>query len=150
MDHVSARRRSEIMARIRSRDTQPELLVRRALHRAGLRYRLHDRRLPGSPDLVFASRRACVFVHGCFWHGCPHCSSGRRTPKSNVSYWRAKLRRNRVRDAETNARLKSDGWTVLEIWACRAKEPKEIGALASKLKRLRRASNLDRPRQLRP
>jgi DNA mismatch endonuclease, patch repair protein len=100
MDTVTPARRSEIMAAIRSKDTAPELAVRRYLHASGLRYRLHRHRLPGRPDLIFPGRRLCLFVHGCFWHGCPHCRHGAREVKSNTSYWSVKLARNKARDAE--------------------------------------------------
>jgi DNA mismatch endonuclease (patch repair protein) len=136
MDNVTRQRRSEIMARIRSRDTQPEITVRRALHRAGFRYRLYDHTLPGRPDLVFVFRRACLFVHGCFWHGCPHCRTGRRTPKSNKTYWIAKLKRNQARDAANRAALEANGWTVLEIWGCQARSVDHLAAIVRKLKRL--------------
>src|ERR1700674_4838408 len=98
MDTVTPERRSAIMARIRSKDTAPELAVRRYLHAKGLRYRLHHAGLPGKPDLVFPARRVCVFIHGCFWHGCPHCIDGTRQVKSNSAYWSAKVAGHRARD----------------------------------------------------
>lgn len=104
------------MSRIRSRDTAPEMLIRRGLHAKGLRFRLHDRSLPGTPDLVFRSRRAVVFVHGCFWHG-HDCPLGVR-PRSNAGFWSEKIERNRLRDAEAVARLSSLGWRVASVWEC--------------------------------
>lgn len=92
--------RSQVMARVRARDTRPELLVRRLAHALGYRYRLHGRGLPGTPDLVFARRCKVVFVHGCFWHG-HACPRGRRAPKTNADYRTAKIARNRARDAST-------------------------------------------------
>jgi len=120
------------LSRIRGKDTQPELCVRKYLHAAGCRYRLHDSRLPGKPDLVFASRRICLFVHGCFWHGCPKCSDGRRKPKSNRAYWLPKIRRNKRRDLLNARRLRNAGWKVLIIWECEVSNTR-------KLERLRRA-----------
>ena len=88
VDMVTPERRSEIMRRIRGKDTRPEMLVRRYLYAEGFRYRLHTKQLPGKPDLVLPKHRACVFVHGCFWHGCPHCGLADRLPKSNISHWK--------------------------------------------------------------
>ncbi len=105
------------MSRVRSKDTKPEMFVRRLVHGMGYRYRLHRGDLPGCPDLVFPSRRAVIFVHGCFWHrhrGCPHA----RLPKSRVAFWEAKLEGNRRRDEENIERLRALGWRVLVIWEC--------------------------------
>jgi len=104
------------MARIRGKDTKPELMLRRALHGLGLRYRLHDRRLPGSPDLVFPGRRAVVFVHGCFWHAhdCPRGVA----PGSNVAFWTAKIDGNVARDERAMTALREAGWRVLTVWEC--------------------------------
>lgn len=112
--------RSAQMALVRSRDTKPEMRVRKALHAAGLRYRLHDRRLPGAPDLVFPSRRIVVFVHGCFWHCHPGCSAA-RMPKSRLEFWKPKLAGNVERDRRTQDELQALGWTVLVIWECETK-----------------------------
>ncbi|MEX2696692.1 very short patch repair endonuclease [Rhizobium mongolense] len=138
MDHVSPDRRSQIMARIRSRDTKPELAVRRQLHKFGLRFRLHRKDLPGTPDLVFPAKRVALFVHGCFWHGCPHCAVGRRRVKSNETYWNSKLERNRTRDALNAERLAALDWTVLTFWECETKDPDRIGDLARTIKDLPR------------
>lgn len=118
MDRVSAAVRSRMMARIRGTDTAPERRVRSALHRAGLRFRLHDSKLPGKPDIVFPSRQTCVFIHGCFWHQCPKCATGSRQVGSNHSYWAPKLARNQARDTEAAAWLRHGGWKVLVIWEC--------------------------------
>ncbi|MGH7089458.1 MAG: very short patch repair endonuclease [Stellaceae bacterium] len=134
MDTVTPRRRSEIMAAIRSKDTAPELTVRRYLHAAGLRYRLHQHGLPGRPDLVFSGRRLCVFIHGCFWHGCPHYRHGMRDVKSNTAYWLPKLARTRARDADNQQRLLVLGWTTLTIWECHAADPAELVALARSIR----------------
>lgn len=124
--------RSAQMARIRSCDTMPELRVRRALHAAGLRYRLHDRKLPGVPDIVFPSRRIALFVHGCFWHrhqGCPAA----RLPKSRQEFWKQKLNGNAERDKRIHVDLESSGWTVMVIWECESRNPLALSALAKKI-----------------
>jgi DNA mismatch endonuclease (patch repair protein) len=111
-DDRSPAQRSETMRRVRSKDTSCEILLRRELHRRGLRYRLHTK-LPGKPDLVFASARVVVFVDGCFWHGCPeHC----RLPSTNREYWERKIARNRERDAAAILALQRDGWKVIRVW----------------------------------
>lgn len=113
--------RSEIMSRIRSKDTSPELRVRSALHRLGFRYRLHVRTLPGCPDLVFPARKTVLFVHGCFWHG-HDCKVGARIPKTNSDYWRKKIERNRERAAASEAKLAEAGWRVLVVWECELRQ----------------------------
>lgn len=118
MDTISKERRSWNMSRIRSRDTGPEMMVRRYLHACGLRYRVHVQDLPGKPDLVFFGKRVCVFVHGCFWHGCERCIDGRRKVKSNKSYWSEKVVVNRIRDRKNVELLEALGWRVIVIWAC--------------------------------
>lgn len=128
------------MARIRSRDTTPELAVRKIVHAQGLRYRLHRRDLAGKPDLVFPGRRAVLFVHGCFWHGCPKCIDGTRKVKSNQTYWNPKIVGNRERDARHATTLRADGWTVFTIWECEATDPKHIKKLAARIENLPLAS----------
>lgn len=118
------------MARVRGRDTKPEMLVRRLSHALGYRYRIHLETVPGRPDLAFTKRRAAVFVHGCFWHG-HDCPRGARTPKANAEYWRAKIERNRARDAETAERLAAAGWRSLVLWEC---ELGDRDALAARLR----------------
>jgi DNA mismatch endonuclease, patch repair protein len=135
MDNLSAEARSRTMSRIRSKDTVPELVVRRYLHGVGLRYRLHHPELPGKPDLVFARRRVCLFVHGCFWHGCPRCPNGQQKVQSNTGYWIPKLARNRARDRASHRALRLAGWTVLVIWACQTTHPHQLAQLASRIKR---------------
>lgn len=125
--------RSEMMARVRAKDTAPEIAVRRALWAAGLRYRLHDKRLPGRPDIVFPSRSLVVFVHGCFWHahdGCPRHT----IPKSRQNWWRAKITRDKERDAEVLAALEALGWTALVVWECEVKELRKLDELACMIK----------------
>jgi DNA mismatch endonuclease (patch repair protein) len=105
------------MQAVKSKDTRPELTIRRALHSAGFRYRLHRRDLPGCPDLVFPGRRKIIFVHGCFWHG-HSCRRGARIPKTHTDYWQEKVKRNQLRDAASEDKLRKAGWSVLTVWEC--------------------------------
>ncbi|WP_197411517.1 MULTISPECIES: very short patch repair endonuclease [unclassified Sphingopyxis] len=115
--------RSAQMARIKGRDTKPEMRVRRALHAAGLRYRLHAKNLPGKPDIVLPSRRIAIFVHGCFWHRHPDPSCKlARMPKSRIDFWQNKLEGNRARDERNEAALRTTGWDVRVIWECEISE----------------------------
>ena len=118
-DTISKERRSELMSRVRSRNSKIELLVRSLVHRMGYRFRLHRKELPGKPDLVFSSRRKVIFVHGCFWHWHPdpNCKHA-RMPKSRKDFWRPKLEGNRRRDSQNRKNLNELGWEVLEIWEC--------------------------------
>lgn len=109
--------RSEVMARVRSKDTGPELAVRRAVHAAGFRYQLHRKTLPGTPDMVFVRTAIAVFINGCFWHG-HKCKDGVR-PASNTDYWDAKINRNIARDKRNAAALRREGWKVVVIQTCR-------------------------------
>lgn len=121
MDSASNVRRSEIMSRIRSTDTQPEMRSRRLLHGLGYRYVLHRRDLPGVHDLVFPSRRKIVFVQGCFWHRHKGCIDG-RIPKSRVGYWKPKLLRKMERDRRNISKLRRTGWKVVTVWECEIAE----------------------------
>jgi DNA mismatch endonuclease (patch repair protein) len=129
MDTLTPRERSARMALVRSKDTKPELLVRRITHRAGYRFRLHRADLPGRPDLVFPAREKVIFVHGCFWHG-HDCPRGNRLPKGNRPYWTTKLKHNRDRDLTQRAALAAAGWDVLVVWEC---ETRDRAVLASRL-----------------
>ena len=129
MDAPEVRRRT--MQAVKSKNTRPEMYVRRLLHAQGYRYRLHKRGLPGCPDLVFSSRRKVIFVHGCFWHG-HDCARGARVPLHNRAYWINKLSRNKERDEAARAALIASGWKVAVIWEC------EIGAEARIGPRLRK------------
>lgn len=113
--------RSAIMARVKAKDTVPEMRVRRLVFSLGYRYRLHDSRLPGKPDLVFPSRRKAMFIHGCFWHG-HDCRAGQNKPTSNLSYWDKKLARNSERDQRNQFLLKESGWDFLILWECEIKD----------------------------
>jgi len=118
------------MARIRAKNTKPELAVRRLVHAMGYRFRLHARNLPGSPDIVFPARRKVLFVHGCFWHsheGCPRAF----VPKSSAKFWRRKLTNNKTRDARNLEALHAEGWDARVVWECELADPK----LAAGLKR---------------
>ena len=115
-DVVDPATRSRMMSGIRGKDTKPELVVRRGLHRRGLRYRLHAPGVFGKPDLVFPSRRAVIFVNGCFWHG--HDCRYFKLPTTRPEFWRHKIERNRERDAEVASRLEAEGWRRLVIWEC--------------------------------
>ncbi|MFZ1693950.1 MAG: very short patch repair endonuclease [Flavobacteriales bacterium] len=115
---------SATMSRIRAKDTKPELLVRVHLHAAGLTgYRLHYAKVPGRPDIAFVNRKLAVFVHGCFWHGCPHCQPPK--PKRNTWYWGPKLERNKERDSEKASALRKEGWRVVTLWECAIKRSPE-------------------------
>jgi DNA mismatch endonuclease (patch repair protein) len=129
MDHVSSVTRSKMMSRIRGKDTQPELKVRKYLNQNGLRFRLHVATLPGKPDLVFPCRRTCLFVHGCFWHGCEKCTDGRRKPLSNRHYWLPKIRKNKRRDKKNLRTLRAAGWTVIAIWECEVSRIRKLEQL---------------------
>jgi DNA mismatch endonuclease (patch repair protein) len=131
MDKLSREARSALMSRIRGKNTQPELIVRRLVHSMGFRYRLYRSELPGTPDLVFPGRRRVVFVHGCFWHnhqGCP----GVRLPKSRKASWLKKLARNSERDRRVLAALRKMGWRTLVVWECQLRG---LGRLRSRVAR---------------
>ncbi len=124
--------RSRIMAAIKGKDTKPELVVRRAIHAVGLRYRLHRRDLPGSPDIVLTRLKTVVFVHGCFWH---HHTCQRGTwPKTRAAFWRKKIEANVARDRRTRYFLKMAGWHVETIWECELKDQRVIDRLVRTLK----------------
>ena len=124
-DIVGSRRRSEMMAGIKGRDTAPERAVRRVAHRMGLRFRLHRKDLPGRPDLVFPRHRLAVFVHGCFWHrheGCRYAY----TPKSRVAFWTRKFAGNAARDRRNEDALRDLGWRVLIVWECETRDAEAV------------------------
>jgi DNA mismatch endonuclease (patch repair protein) len=148
MDKLSAEQRHKNMAAIRSKDTKPEMIVRRGLWSRGFRYRLNHKRLPGHPDLVLKKYRTCIFVNGCFWHGhhvaMPQMSDGRgqmedvienseccKIPNTNREFWVAKIRRNQERDIEEQKRLAEMGWHCITIWECELKPSKREDTLKS-------------------
>lgn len=144
MDRITPERRSANMARIRSKDTKPEMIVRRLVHSLGCRYRLHRRDLPGKPDLVFESRKAVIFVHGCFWHHHPSPSCRNAViPKTRTEFWEAKLQRNAERDNHNIETLHALGYRVLIIWEC---EAKDISGLSCRLKTYLGLPSADLPR----
>ena len=119
------------MARVRSHDTAPELLVRRILTDLGYRYRLHRKDLPGKPDIAFIGKRKAIFVHGCFWHG-HDCKRGARIPRSNTEYWSAKIDRNRARDALHRERLQDMQWSVLTLHECELKDRDRVASVLAR------------------
>lgn len=146
MDSMSAQQRSKLMGKIRGKDTKPELFVRRLLHAAGYRYRLHGRipagtleklrrtypdvrlrggKLPGTPDIVFPARRQVVFVNGCFWH-LHDCPAGQHAPAANAEFWAAKRNRTHERDAQNTQALRELGWEALVLWECELRDPQSI------------------------
>jgi len=125
MDHVSATRRSEIMRSVRRENTSVERCVRQLLFRAGYRFRVNCRQLPGSPDIVFSRKKKVVFVHGCFWHGHVGCPRA-KLPKSNALYWSNKIKANVIRDSSVVRRLACEGWESLVVWQCEAKNETQL------------------------
>ena len=131
-DKVDTQTRSRMMASIKGKDTRPELVLRRALHARGLRYRLHAAGLPGKPDMVFNRYRAVVFVHGCFWHrhtGCRFAS----TPSSRIEFWQPKFDANVLRDRAVRGHLLKNGWRVATVWECALRKPGQIAATVDTL-----------------
>ena len=114
-DIVSSEKRSEMMSRIGGKNTKPEVLVRKALHAAGYRFRLHRKDLPGTPDIVLPGRRLAIFVNGCFWHGHQDCRLA-KVPSTRTEFWAEKLRRNRERDQQAIDELRAKNWRVLVVW----------------------------------
>ena len=148
MDRLTPQQRHANMAAIRSKDTKPEMIVRRGLWSRGFRFRLNDKRLPGHPDLVLRKYRTCIFVNGCFWHGHnvaePRMSDGRclmedviesseccKIPKTNREFWVAKIRRNKERDKEEQRKLAEMGWHCITVWECELKPQKQAATLDS-------------------
>ena len=132
-DVFTPEKRSAVMRRVKSRDTTPELAVRKILRTAGIGYRLGGCGLPGRPDVVMKGRRAALFVHGCFWHG-HDCARGSRQPKANADYWRAKIDRNRERDTGNETALTAAGWRVVTVWECDMKAPGFAAGLIASVK----------------
>ena len=124
-DHLNIEARSALMSRIGGRNTNPELVVRSLVHALGYRYRLHVRSLPGTPDLVFSSRRKIIFVNGCFWHGHEGCTRS-KLPKTNVSFWAKKIVANCERDRKNCTKLKELGWKILVIWECEIRDRERL------------------------
>lgn len=127
-DVLTPEQRAYNMSRIRGKNTSPEMFVRRLVHRLGYRYRLHSSKLPGKPDLVFASRQKVIFVHGCYWH-IHDCAYGRVKPKTNAEFWETKRRSNVERDARNLARLEAEGWQTLVVWECEVRDAARVERL---------------------
>ena len=148
-DRLNQSQRHKCMSKIRGKNTKPEILVRKGLHARGFRFRLHNNKLPGSPDIVLPKYGVAIMVNGCFWHGHKGCRYATK-PKSNVEFWETKIARNRHRDEVTNAHLEALGWHVITVWECElrgksivasrldalAEEIREAGVAKSKLKEL--------------
>lgn len=131
VDSLNPEERSQIMARVRSKNSRPELAVRKIVFALGYRYRLHARALPGCPDLVFRPKRKVIFVHGCFWHRHANCALA-RMPKSRIDFWTTKLEGNRNRDKRSKRALVREGWKVLTIWECQLAD---AARLATRIRR---------------
>ena len=125
MDRYTKVGRSQMMSRVRARNTQPEIIVRSTLHRLGFRFRLQRSNLPGKPDIVLPRFRTAIFVHGCFWHQHQGCPKSKR-PKTNLQFWNAKLDRNIARDSENLAGLSSQSWKSIVIWECETRQPSQL------------------------
>ena len=113
------------MSLVRGKDTKPEMVVRRLVHSLGYRYRLHQSKLPGAPDLVLPRLGCVIFIHGCFWHR-HSCAAGNRIPKSRVRFWRTKLEGNAARDKRATAKLRRMGWRVLTLWECQLRDVEKL------------------------
>lgn len=124
--------RSALMSKVKGKDTRPEMVVRRTLHRLGGRYRLHRKDLPGSPDIVMPSRKIALFVHGCFWHRHEDCKMA-SSPKTREEFWNAKFDANMARDRRNTERLEQIGWRVEVIWECETKKPDRLSKLLTNL-----------------
>lgn len=147
-DRLSQQRRSWNMSRIRSKDTTPELLVRSALHKQGYRFRLHDPKLPGRPDVVLKRFKTVLFVHGCFWHqhkGCIDCSK----PRANSGYWNQKLRNNVKRDIRNRRAIGRAGWRAVVVWECVARSPHKLQSLISRVFQKHHSQKLNKPAKTR-
>lgn len=138
-DTMTPEQRHKCMAAIKGKDTKPEMIVRKYLHSLGYRYGLHNKNLPGCPDLVLRKYKTVIFIHGCFWHGHDGCKYY-RLPKSNVEFWKEKITRNRQRDRESVRSLIKKGWNVITIWECdlknKDKREETLNNLKSRLQKL--------------
>ncbi|GAB2027977.1 very short patch repair endonuclease [Lactovum odontotermitis] len=133
-DKISKETRSRNMSHIHSKNTKPEILVRKYLFRKGLRYRLYDKRFPGKPDLVFPKYKTVIFVNGCFWHH-HDCNEG-TIPKSNTEYWNEKFNKNHERDLKNYQDIKKMGWSIIVVWECELKKDRQNETLLSIYKKI--------------
>ena len=141
VDVFTEQQRREIMSRVRSRDTKPELVVRRMLHAMGFRFRLHRKDLPGCPDIVLPRYRTVIFVHGCFWHG-HSCAKGRR-PTSNEKFWNDKIEKNMIRDSRSLRRLRRTGWKTVVIWECQTRNVKYLERRLCRIREYEKRSTVE-------
>ena len=132
MDTLTLSLRSHCMSRIRGKNTKPEILVRKGLHARGFRFRLHNKKLPGSPDIVLPKYGVAIMVNGCFWHGHKGCRYATK-PKTNIEFWETKIARNRHRDEVTTAHLEALDWTVITVWECELRGKLESNTRLDKL-----------------
>ena len=132
MDRITPEQRSFIMSKIRSKNTKPEIIVRKYLYHSGFRYRLNVKKLPGKPDIVMRKHSTVIFVNGCFWHQHKNCNKA-NFPKSNVKYWKSKFSGNVKRDKSNHKKLKELSFKVLIIWECQVKYPKKLDSLIKKI-----------------
>lgn len=137
MDNVSKTRRSEIMKAVKSKDTKPEIIVRKFLFANGFRYRLHDKSLPGKPDIKLTKYKIVVFVNGCFWHGHLDCNIY-VMPKTNIEFWSNKIKTNVNRDKEKIMRLQALGWKVITVWECQLKKSRVEESLRQLIEKINR------------
>jgi DNA mismatch endonuclease, patch repair protein len=134
-DVHTSEQRSYNMSRIKGKDTKPELLVRRFLHAQGYRYKLHDKTLPGKPDLVLPKYKTVIFIHGCFWHGHKNCKYF-KVPQTRTDWWLHKISSNKANDEQAVKKLKKLGWKVIVVWDCQLKSAKAERTLGTLLKKL--------------
>ena len=143
-DRLALVQRHHCMSRIRGKNTKPEILVRKGLHARGFRFRLHNKKLPGSPDIVLPKYSVAIMVNGCFWHGHKRCRYATK-PKTNVEFWETKIARNRHRDEVTNAHLEALGWHVITVWECELRGKSEAASKLDALaEEIRHAGELKR------
>ena len=129
-DRFSNEKRSAIMRSVRSKNTRPEILVRRMLHASGFRYRLHQKELPGKPDIVMPKHRTVIFVNGCFWHG-HTCKKGTTMPKTHAAFWQEKISANKQRDKKNRSELRKRDWRVIIVWECETKQQESLSKILS-------------------
>lgn len=127
-DYLTPEERSELMSRVRGKNTLPERKVRSALHRMGYRFRLHDKSLPGSPDIVLKQHGKAIFVNGCFWHGHKGCKRS-TMPSTNTDFWTEKIEKNKKRDLAARRALSKEGWRVLTVWECQTRDGEGLGRI---------------------
>ena len=124
-DIFTPEKRSQIMARIGSKNTKPEIAVRKLVHSLGYRFRLHDVKLPGKPDIVLPRHRKVIFINGCFWHGHKDCPRS-TLPSTNVTFWKDKIAKNIIRDKRSLRKLRCDGWRAMVVWQCEMRDPERV------------------------